>query len=72
VRSPAGLMEADRRYVWHPFTQRQSWSDEELPLGTVIVLMPAPAMSYEDLRRLVAITAASIEEATAGRVLSAA
>ena len=42
------------------------------PLGNVIVLMPAPAMSYENLRRLVAITAASIEEATAGRVLSAA
>jgi len=42
------------------------------PLGNVIVLMPAPAMSYEDLRRLVSITAASIEEATAGRVLSAA
>ncbi len=42
------------------------------PLGNVIVLMPAPAMSYEDLRRLVAITAASIDEATAGRVLSAA
>jgi adenosylmethionine---8-amino-7-oxononanoate aminotransferase len=42
------------------------------PLGNVIVLMPAPAMSYEDLRRLVSITAASIEEATAARMLSAA
>jgi hypothetical protein len=29
-------------------------------------------MSYEDPRRLVSITAASIEEATAGRLLSAA
>jgi adenosylmethionine-8-amino-7-oxononanoate aminotransferase len=42
------------------------------PLGNVMVLMPAPAMTYEDLRRLVSITAAAIEEASAGRVLSAA
>jgi adenosylmethionine-8-amino-7-oxononanoate aminotransferase len=34
------------------------------PLGDVIVLMPAPAMSASDLRRLVAITAEAITEAT--------
>ena len=37
------------------------------PLGDVIVLMPAPAMAEPDLVRLVAITAASIAEATGGR-----
>jgi adenosylmethionine---8-amino-7-oxononanoate aminotransferase len=42
------------------------------PLGDVMVLMPAPAMSEGDLRRLVAITASSIAEATAGRLRSAA
>jgi adenosylmethionine-8-amino-7-oxononanoate aminotransferase len=42
------------------------------PLGDVIVLMPAPAMSEADLRRLVAITASSIAEATSGRLHSAA
>jgi adenosylmethionine---8-amino-7-oxononanoate aminotransferase len=36
------------------------------PLGDVIVLMPAPAMSTDDLDRLVAITAAAIAEVTAG------
>ena len=36
------------------------------PLGDVIVLMPAPAMSGGDLIRLVAITAASIADATSG------
>jgi adenosylmethionine-8-amino-7-oxononanoate aminotransferase len=35
------------------------------PLGDVIVLMPAPAMTAEDLRRLVAITGAAIDEVTA-------
>jgi adenosylmethionine-8-amino-7-oxononanoate aminotransferase len=35
------------------------------PLGDVIVLMPAPAMSAADLRRLVEITAASIAAVTA-------
>ncbi|MFL5831802.1 MAG: adenosylmethionine--8-amino-7-oxononanoate transaminase [Solirubrobacteraceae bacterium] len=35
------------------------------PLGDVVVLMPALAISEADLRRLVAITAASIAEATA-------
>ncbi|HEY2007099.1 MAG TPA: adenosylmethionine--8-amino-7-oxononanoate transaminase [Solirubrobacteraceae bacterium] len=34
------------------------------PLGDVIVLMPAPAMSAEDLSRLVAITAAAIADVT--------
>ncbi len=42
------------------------------PLGDVMVLMPALAMSEADLRRLVAITASSIAEATAGRLRSAA
>jgi adenosylmethionine-8-amino-7-oxononanoate aminotransferase len=42
------------------------------PLGDVMVLMPAPAMSEADLRRLVAITASSIAEVTAGRLRSAA
>ena len=37
------------------------------PLGDVVVLMPALSMSEADLRRLVAITASSIAEATAGR-----
>ena len=36
------------------------------PLGDVVVLMPAPAISEADLGRLVAITAAAITEATAG------
>ena len=34
------------------------------PLGDVIVLMPPLAISASDLRRLVAITAASIDEVT--------
>jgi adenosylmethionine-8-amino-7-oxononanoate aminotransferase len=42
------------------------------PLGDVMVLMPALVMSDADLRRLVAITASSIAEATAGRLRSAA
>jgi adenosylmethionine-8-amino-7-oxononanoate aminotransferase len=42
------------------------------PLGDVIVLMPPLAISEADLRRLVAITAASIAEATSGRFLHAA
>ena len=37
------------------------------PLGDVIVLMPPLAISEADLRRLVAITATSIAEATSGR-----
>ncbi|MDQ6834614.1 MAG: adenosylmethionine--8-amino-7-oxononanoate transaminase [Actinomycetota bacterium] len=41
------------------------------PLGDVMVLMPAPAMSEHDLVRLVAITAASIAEATSRNLLSA-
>jgi adenosylmethionine-8-amino-7-oxononanoate aminotransferase len=36
------------------------------PLGDVVVLMPAPAISEADLGRLVSITAAAIAEATAG------
>ncbi len=42
------------------------------PLGDVVVLMPALAMSESDLRRLVAITAAAIAEATARRLPAAA
>jgi adenosylmethionine-8-amino-7-oxononanoate aminotransferase len=42
------------------------------PLGDVIVLMPPLTISEADLRRLVAITAASIAECTAGRVRAAA
>jgi adenosylmethionine-8-amino-7-oxononanoate aminotransferase len=42
------------------------------PLGDVVVLMPALSMSEADLRRLVAITAASIADATAGILRRAA
>lgn len=42
------------------------------PLGDVIVLMPALAMSESDLLRLVEITAASIAEATSGGLAAAA
>jgi adenosylmethionine-8-amino-7-oxononanoate aminotransferase len=42
------------------------------PLGDVIVLMPPLAISESDLRRLVAITAASIAESTSGRLRAAA
>jgi adenosylmethionine-8-amino-7-oxononanoate aminotransferase len=42
------------------------------PLGDVIVLMPPLSISEADLRRLVAITAASIAEATSGRLRIAA
>jgi adenosylmethionine-8-amino-7-oxononanoate aminotransferase len=42
------------------------------PLGDVVVLVPPLSISEADLRRLVAITAASIAEATAGRLRAAA
>ena len=42
------------------------------PLGDVVVLMPALAMSEADLRRLVAITAAAIADASGGRLRLAA
>jgi adenosylmethionine-8-amino-7-oxononanoate aminotransferase len=42
------------------------------PLGDVVVLMPPLTISEADLRRLVAITAASIAEATAGHLRAAA
>jgi adenosylmethionine-8-amino-7-oxononanoate aminotransferase len=42
------------------------------PLADVVVLMPPLAISEADLRRLVAITAASIAEATSGRLRIAA
>ncbi len=38
------------------------------PLGDVVVLMPPLAISESELRRLVAITASSIAEATCGRL----
>ena len=38
------------------------------PLGDVVVLMPPLAISEADLRRLVAITAASVAEASAGHL----
>ena len=42
------------------------------PLGDVVVLMPPLMISEADLRRLVAIAAASIAEATSGRLRAAA
>ena len=42
------------------------------PLGDVVVLMPALAISEADLRRLVAVTAAAIADATAGHLRHAA
>jgi adenosylmethionine-8-amino-7-oxononanoate aminotransferase len=42
------------------------------PLGDVIVLMPPLTISEADLRRLVAITAASVAETTVGRLRAAA
>jgi adenosylmethionine-8-amino-7-oxononanoate aminotransferase len=42
------------------------------PLGDVVVLMPPLAMSEEELRHLVAVTAAAVAEATARPVLVAA
>ena len=42
------------------------------PLGDVVVLMPALAISEADLRRLVAITAAAIADATARHLPAAA
>ena len=32
MRDTADLIAADRRFVWHPFTQQQGWSDDEEPL----------------------------------------
>jgi adenosylmethionine-8-amino-7-oxononanoate aminotransferase len=32
VRTTEDLVAADRRHLWHPFTQQQGWSDEELPI----------------------------------------
>jgi adenosylmethionine-8-amino-7-oxononanoate aminotransferase len=29
---PDALREADRRYVWHPFTQQRGWSAEDAPI----------------------------------------
>jgi adenosylmethionine-8-amino-7-oxononanoate aminotransferase len=31
MRSTADLIAADRRHLWHPFTQQQGWCDEEPP-----------------------------------------
>ncbi|HET9103362.1 MAG TPA: adenosylmethionine--8-amino-7-oxononanoate transaminase [Solirubrobacteraceae bacterium] len=32
MRSTSDLIAADRRHVWHPFTQQQGWCEEETPL----------------------------------------
>jgi len=32
VRRTAELAAADRRHLWHPFTQQQGWSEEEPPI----------------------------------------
>jgi len=32
MRSTSDLIAADRRHVWHPFTQQQGWCDDETPL----------------------------------------
>jgi adenosylmethionine-8-amino-7-oxononanoate aminotransferase len=32
VRDTAELIAADRRHLWHPFTQQRSWCDEEIPV----------------------------------------
>ena len=32
VRTAAELLQADRRHVWHPFTQQRGWSEDETPL----------------------------------------
>jgi adenosylmethionine-8-amino-7-oxononanoate aminotransferase len=32
VRTAAELIESDRRHLWHPFTQQQGWSQDEMPL----------------------------------------
>ena len=42
------------------------------PLGDVVVLMPPLAISESELRRLVAITATAIAEASAGVLRTAA
>src|SRR3954468_10970860 len=30
--SPTELADLDRQYLWHPFTQQQSWQDEDFPI----------------------------------------
>ena len=32
MRSTSDLIAADRRHVWHPFTQQQGWSEDETPV----------------------------------------
>ncbi|MDQ2896464.1 MAG: adenosylmethionine--8-amino-7-oxononanoate transaminase [Actinomycetota bacterium] len=32
MRTTSDLIAADRRHVWHPFTQQQGWCEEETPL----------------------------------------
>jgi adenosylmethionine-8-amino-7-oxononanoate aminotransferase len=32
MRTTTELVESDRRHVWHPFTQQESWEHEERPL----------------------------------------
>src|SRR5690242_13015427 len=30
--SPAELADLDRQHLWHPFTQQQSWQEEDFPI----------------------------------------
>ncbi|MBV9533947.1 MAG: aminotransferase class III-fold pyridoxal phosphate-dependent enzyme, partial [Solirubrobacterales bacterium] len=32
MRTTSALQEADRRCLWHPFTQQRAWCEEEAPL----------------------------------------
>jgi adenosylmethionine---8-amino-7-oxononanoate aminotransferase len=32
VRASEDLIQADRRHLWHPFTQQQGWADEDPPV----------------------------------------
>jgi adenosylmethionine-8-amino-7-oxononanoate aminotransferase len=32
MRTPADLIAADRRHLWHPFTQQEGWENEEPPI----------------------------------------
>ena len=50
-RDRQALIDADRRYVWHPFTQMQEWLEEE-PLviagGRGTYLIDAEGREYLD------------------------
>jgi adenosylmethionine---8-amino-7-oxononanoate aminotransferase len=62
-----------RARMGHQVTRAARWRGAIVrPLGDVVVLMPPLAMSAQELRQLVLITAASIMEATATAALPAA